>query len=192
MPMFVWYILYAISILCLVLAMVGTAFYLLGKGLPEEHRASSQIDIERPIGEVFEKVSNIGEYPRWAAGVTGVKRLEDHEGLPTYHQRMGRNSFVLRVTRHEPPARPPTATGGGPAKARFATTISDDRKMFSGSWEFELESRDGQGGIAATRVTLTETGRVPAPVPRAIVKYVMGHDSTVRKFLASLSRAMAG
>lgn len=191
MPMFVWYILYAISLLCLVLAVVGTVFYFLGKGLPEEHRASAHIDIERPIGEVFDRVSNIGEYPRWAAGVTGAKRLEDHHGLPTYRQTMGRNSFVLRVTRHEPP-RPPGGAADGRAKARFATTIADDHKMFSGSWEFELESLDSESGSGATRVTLTETGRVPAPVPRAIVKHVMGYDTTVRKFLASLSRAMAG
>jgi hypothetical protein len=64
-------------------------------------------------------------------------------------------------------------------------TIDDNAKFFSGSWKYEL--KDSPDGCT---ITLTETGTIPSPIPRAIIRYIVGEDLYIKRNLAALKKKM--
>jgi hypothetical protein len=153
--------------------LVGGFFLLLGhlgRKLPEEHVASLTLRLSQPQRLVWETVSDLGGHKNWAKGETKVERLADRDNHEVWRQHMGRNSFVLLTAECHPPQ-------------RLVRTIDDDNKFFSGDWTYEL-SPDGEG----TRVKLTEHGRVSSSVARAMMHYLFGEKTYMRKHLVSLAQ----
>lgn len=152
------------------LVMLVAVLWALGTRLPLEHVGSATLRLKRSPEAVWGVVADFARHPEWSKGVTGIERLEDRAGRPAWRLRMGRNSFVLLVTRSEPPR-------------LLEGTIDDDNKMFSGRWVYEILADSG-GSV----VKLTEHGRVPHALPRAIIHYLVGPSTNVRGHLASLAK----
>lgn len=160
----------------IVLALVGLilllagAFGIVGSCLPEEHTASVTVEVGQPREKVWEALNDIDAFPSWAVGVDKVETLPTGPGGGRrFRQTQGRNTFVLEETAKEAPG-------------LVTRTIDDDNKMFSGSWEHRLEEAPG----GRTRVTVTEVGRVPSPIPRAIMRVFFGWDFYLNKFADAL------
>jgi hypothetical protein len=57
-----------------------------------------------------------------------------------------------------------------------------DNPIFSGRWTYELRAQNG-----GTMVSITEHGSVPNPVFRLISRFVIGHTTSLDKFLTALA-----
>lgn len=168
----VWIVAGIVGVLALLLAVM----HVLGKRLPEEHVAAVTLRLAKATPEaVWAVVADVPGYPSWSA-VTRVEKLPAREGRETWRQTMGRNSFVLEVTRSE-------------RGRALEFTIADDAKMFSGSWLYEIGAAGG--GVGGCTVRLTEHGRVGPAIPRFMMKHFMDPGMYVRKqHLKSLAKRM--
>ncbi|HMN41972.1 MAG TPA: SRPBCC family protein [Phycisphaerales bacterium] len=142
----------------------------IGKKIPLEHQAMSMIEIHAPIEKVFDAIADVQKHPEWSKGVSRVDVLPDHNGMQTVRMRQGHNSFVLVRTRFEPPT-------------LLERTISDDRGPFSGTWLYKLKRTGGE----VCEVRLTETGKVPWPAARAMMKYIFGYHAYTSRHLRDLA-----
>ncbi|MBX3385557.1 MAG: SRPBCC family protein [Phycisphaeraceae bacterium] len=182
------WVLYAVVGLVVVLTVAGVALHAMGKRLPEEHRGHAKIRLHRSAQAVWDAITDFEKYPKWAPGVTGMERLPDHDGLPSYRQTMGRNAFVLTITKFVPPGTGGTALG---KRGRFETTIVDDHDgPFGGSWLYTITpEEDLPDDAPESTLEIVEIGRIRPAMPRAIMKYVMGYNAYVKKFLKGVARA---
>lgn len=159
-----------IVISLLVVAAVGV--YGAGSALPGEHVLMRGALIARPIGEVWQAVSDYGALPQWnpqivsaerggeAAGGHPLWRLEDAEG----------NHMLLEVEEFRPPA-------------RQALRVVESSRPFRGRWVIELVPQ-----AAGTWVKLTEEGSVPGPFARFLLYYITGPDSGMTQFFENLGK----
>lgn len=167
--------------LYIIITLLGLLFVLfgvlgiLGSRLPVTHVASQTAEIGAPAQTVFGWIERVEEMPAWVPEITKVERLPDADGRPAHRQQMGRNSFVTTTTRLEPPR-------------RITREITDDHGPFGGTWDHAIEP----AGEGACRLTLTETGSVKSPIPRAIMHYFIGEDFYLKKFLGHVQRKAAG
>lgn len=171
----------------LVLAIIAAlVLHLVGKKIPEEHTASATIEIPAVPTQVFAVIDDIATHPTWNADVTKVEILPDkvlggkgeHGGLggvalPQCRMHMGRNSFVLTRTRCEPPR-------------LLERVIEDDKGPFAGTWLYTLAPAvvSGKDG---THLRLTETGRIRATIPRALMKHFFGYHVYLNSHLTALA-----
>jgi hypothetical protein len=163
--MWLWIILAIVAVLVLLVV----AMSVLGRRLPEEHVASLTLGLNQKQQDVWDAIADIAGHKNWVRGITKIERLPDRENHEVWRQRMGRNSFVLETTVCQPPV-------------HLVREVVDDHHAFSGEWEYELSS-NGEG----TRVKLTEHGRVPNPVFRAMMHYMFGETTTIRGHLGALA-----
>jgi uncharacterized protein YndB with AHSA1/START domain len=152
-----------------VIALAMLVLYVLGRRLPEEHIASASITLKQPQAVVWDAISDIAGHKQWVKGLTKLERMPDRDNHPVWRQQMGRNSFLLEISELQPPT-------------RMVGTIADEAQFFSGNWEYVV-TPEGEG----TRVLLTERGRVKLAIPRAMMEYLMGKDTYLKKHLRDLA-----
>lgn len=163
--MWLWIVLGVVGLL----VVAALVLHLLGKRLPEEHTASAAVTLNQPQQVVWDTIADIAGHKNWVKGLTRLERLPDRDGHPVWKQQMGRNSFTLVFSEIQPPT-------------RMVGTIADDAQFFSGHWEY-LVTPDGGG----TRVNLTERGRVTHAIPRAMMEYIFGKDTYLKRHLRDLA-----
>lgn len=164
--------LYILAGLVLLLILFIFILALLGWMLPPTHTASIAVDLAKPRDEVWALLDDVQAFPRWLPGISKVEMLPARDGRRVFRQTQGRNSFVLEETVKRPPE-------------LVIRTITDDNAMFSGQWEHRLESLPGN----RTRLTVAETGSVKHAIPRAMMRYLIGHRFYLNKFAAALRAA---
>lgn len=167
------------------LILLGIVFAMLGRSVPEEHRATVAMEIAATPEHVFALLLDAPGHAKWAAGVTGVELVRPATGPnglgASWRQCMGRNLFILTTTVSMPPA-------DGRA-GELERTIADENGPFSGSWMYHVKPSATTPGH--TTLSLTETGRVKSAIPRAIMRYLVGYTLYARKHLASVQRHFA-
>lgn len=164
-----WIVLIAAAFVLLVVVLAVVA-WIVGSRLPEEHSASRSITLRQAPEAVWAVIADCEGHAGWAKGVTRVERMAEQDGREVWRQHMGRNSFVMETTTTDPPR-------------RLVRSISDDHGPFSGSWTYEIAPA-GEG----SRVQLTETGRIKNPIPRFMMRYMMGEDTYLKMHLKSLGK----
>ncbi len=172
----VWILLGLIVSAIVLIAAFVVVMTVLGKSIPEEHEATSVIEIHAPADKVFDAIAAVERYPEWCADITQVFALPDQNGMQSVRMRQGRNSFVLVRTRFEPPA-------------LLERTISDDHGPFSGTWLYRVNDVSAKrgGGEPLTQVTLRENGKVKWPAARAMMKHFFGYHAYTHRHLQSLA-----
>src|SRR5688572_29890313 len=136
----------------------------LGARHPPEHEFSRTVTLPRRPEEVWRVVTDFAGQVAWQPYLKRVERLPDRDGREAWREQQKSGPPMILVTREADSPR------------RLVREIIDEKKVFSGTWTWQLEPA-GEG----TRLTLTENGRVENPVFRFMVhalgpsKYVDGY-----------------
>lgn len=142
-----------------------------GSVLPEDHTATSYVDLGLPADTVWALVRDFQAYSSWWPDVHSTERLPDHDGHEAWKHVQTTGELPIEVIEESPPS-------------RLVTRILDDEMPFGGTWTYELvESADG------TRVTITEDGQIHSPLFRFVSRFLMGHHGTMDRYLESLGAA---
>ena len=109
--------------------------------------------------------------PRRRGGVTAIEILERSPDGLRYVERQGSDAiaFLFREVRFG---------------ALFRSTIVDCGLPFGGFWIIALEPA-GSG----TTIRIEEHGTVTNPVFRFVSRFILGHEATMKAYLADLERA---
>jgi uncharacterized protein YndB with AHSA1/START domain len=162
------YVLIAIGVLAgivLVIAIVGWS-------LPVRHQASAERTYRASPTALFALITDVSAFPSWRSEVTRVEQIPDENG----HRRW------IETTRNGPPI---TYSVEQMVPDRLLVgRIADTGLPFGGSWTYELEPR----GSGTTSLRITENGEVYNPIFRFVSRYVMGHDATIKQYLAAVEK----
>lgn len=146
-----WYFWVGLPLAVLFIAIV--VMYLIGRAMRPDHVTAAAINLRQPPDEVYDLITNVGEYPSWSR-ITKVTRLPDDKGRPAWRQHFGGNSVVTIDTRAD---RPRT----------YQQTIADDHKFFSGTWTYTIHPT-----LAGCKLELVEHGTVHYAIPRFMMHYL--------------------
>ncbi len=162
--------LYIIGGVVLVLAFFVAVLYAMGKSLPVDHVVTATLHLNKPAHDVHSLLENIQGWQSWDRGISKMVALEPVDGHPRTRMHMGRNSFVLTLTKSHTPT-------------VLSLQAVDDRKFFEGRWDYHI-SHEGAG----VKIKLTEYGKVFPAIPRVFLKY--GADPAM--YLKRHLKALAG
>lgn len=144
---------------------------LIGAALPQKHRVSREIVLQKRIPEIYAAVRDFASAPAWRTNVRHVEILETKEGRQRYRED-GKDGSVTYELMEDAP------------NERLVTRIVDRDLGYFGSWTYEL-APNGDGG---TRIRITEDGEVPNVFFRFMSRFVFGQTSTIDTYLAALGR----
>ncbi len=154
-------------VLGILAALIGVVLAV-GMTLPQNHTASRTTRLSAPPETVWALVTEYTKYPEWRKEIDSVERVESG-GAPTWREVSKNDRMTYEAIVWEAPT-------------HFVAHIADKGLPFGGSWDYRIVP-DGTG----TRITITENGEVYNPLFRFVSKYVMGHTSTIDKYLKALS-----
>lgn len=161
MRMLIYIIVTLVGLLIALFGILG----ILGSRLPPTHTASITFEVGSPRDTVWAALDDVASFPSWFPGIDKIEMLPDRDGRRAFRQKQGWNWFVMEETAKNPPS-------------LVTRTITDEQGPFSGSWEHKLDELPSN----RTRLTVTETGTIKSPIPRAIMKYAFGYDYYLNKF----------
>ncbi|MEJ7813055.1 MAG: SRPBCC family protein [Gemmatimonadaceae bacterium] len=166
-----------------VLAAVVLLVVITGLALPRAHIAARSARLAAPPERVWAMVSEPARFPTWRSSVTAVDALPPATDGRARWREIGGDG---RITYELVAASPPRAGPG-----RLVTRIADPSLPFGGEWEMSVAASDsGAAGAGGTVVTITERGEVRNPIFRFVSRFVMGHASTIERYLRDLGRAL--
>jgi uncharacterized protein YndB with AHSA1/START domain len=158
----------------ILLGVVGAAIALIaivlvvGWMLPVRHRVSREATYAVTPDSLFETLVNTEAFPSWRSDIQRVETLPPMNGKRSFRE-VGKHGTITYVVEDEAPAQ------------RLVTRIADPSLPFGGSWTYELTPA-GTG----TTLRITEDGEVYNPVFRFVSRFVLGHDTTINRFLKDL------
>lgn len=152
-----------------ILVLILVAIALAGAMLPQEHTVTRSIVLKQSPEAIWAVVTDHANEPKWRTDVASITRLADRNGHMLVEEKY-KNGDSMKIETIE--AQPPT---------RLVRDVVDN-PIFSGRWTYELKAESG-----GTRVTITEHGSVPNPVFRLVSRFVIGHTTSLDKFLNALA-----
>ena len=158
----------------LALALVAALAALIGSRLEQSHRASMTKTFPVPPDVIWSSITDVESFPSWRSDVTRVERLPDRNGKPVWIEEGRSGKITLAVERMEAPR-------------ILVGRIADPNLPFGGTWTYEI-APDGAG----SRLTITENGEVHNPLFRFMARFVFGYEGTIRSYMASLEKRLAG
>jgi uncharacterized protein YndB with AHSA1/START domain len=160
------YVLIALAVIGgLILIIVVT-----GMLLPVKHRAAREATYHRPAADIFRAIATPADFPRWRTGVRRIEMLAPRDGKPSYREVGKDGSIVYEVERRVP-------------DSLLVTRIADRSLPFGGTWTYTLIPKGD-----STALRIVEDGEVYNPVFRFVSRFVMGHTSTIDRFLRDLGK----
>lgn len=145
---------------------------LIGALLPRDHVAAAEAEMPARPERVAAMVRAVEAYPEWRGG---LKRVEI----------TGRDGGVLRFVEHGKDGRLAFRLAEEAPGTRFRSTIDDPRLPFGGYWLIALAPA-GEG----TLVRIEEHGFVSNVLFRFVSALILGHDATMKAWLADMERAL--
>lgn len=152
-----------------ILVAILVAIALSGAMLPQEHTVTRSILLNQPPEAIWSVITDHANEPKWRADVASITRLADRNGHELVEEKYKKgDTMKIETVESQPPTR----------------LVRDvvDNPIFSGRWTYELTQENG-----GTRVRITEHGSVPNPVFRLISRFVIGHTTSIDKFLTALA-----
>lgn len=142
--------------LCCILIVV-----VIGYLLPVKHIATMRVSVNASPDIVWRRLTGFKDFPQWRKDVKAVEVISDTEWVEI-DQHNGK--LPLRVINEEP-------------GRLLVTQIVGQGLPFGGKWEFRLEP-----DAKKTMVTITENGEVYNPIFRFVSRFIMGHETTIKKY----------
>lgn len=166
-------------ILIIVGSLVGLValIALVGALLPRDHAASMMTTIPAPPEKVWATLTDVSSYPTWRSDVERIEIVSQPSGPLSWREHTEDGVITFVVEASEPPR-------------RMVVRIADKDLPFGGGWEY-LVAPDS-ADATKSRVTITERGYVSNPVFRFISRFVMGHYSTLDRYLRALGKKHGG
>jgi hypothetical protein len=153
------------------LVLVIATVLLVGSSLPVKHEVTREATYRATPAQLFALIRNVNDYPSWQRSVSKVEMLPDVDGK----QRMRETNSGQAITYELSDIVP---------NQRMVSRIVDAKLPFGGSWTYELVP--GQAADATT-LRITENGEVYNPVYRFVSRFLMGHSSTIDKYLEAVA-----
>jgi hypothetical protein len=153
------------------LVVVIATVLLVGSTLPVKHEVTREATYRATPVQLFALMRNVSDYPSWQRSVSKVEMLPDIDGK----QRMRETNSGQAITYELSDIVP---------NQRMVSHIVDAKLPFGGSWTYELVP--GQA-TDATTLRITENGEVYNPVYRFVSRFLMGHSSTIDKYLEAVA-----
>ena len=140
-----------------------------GARLPEYHTALASDVIPASVNEVFERITDIANHPKWRTGVKSIDIVEAGRWVED-----GSNGRIpFRIVESAAPS-------------RLVIRIDTTELPFEGTWTYTLQAVSG-----GTRLQIKEDGQVKSAMFRAMGRLFFPHDKTMREFLADLKRSFS-
>src|SRR5687768_14457854 len=137
----------------------------IGFALPVKHRAVREARYDRSPCEIFALITDVKNFTAWRPSVKFVDILPDSGGRRRYREGGSDGEIVYEVEESVP-------------DRRLVTRIADPSLPFGGRWTFDvIPSAD------STTLRITEDGEVYNPVFRFVSRFIMGHASTIDRYL---------
>jgi len=151
-----WSVILAVILVCVILIVL-----LIGYLLPVKHRASIALTVHASPDQVWERLTDIRNYPNWRKDVKSVEIVSDSEWteVDAHGHRL-----PFKIVSRDP-------------DLRLVTQINGQKLPFGGTWEYRI----GKGGDGTT-VTITEDGEVYNAFFRFVSKFIMGHTATLKRY----------
>jgi uncharacterized protein YndB with AHSA1/START domain len=160
------YLLVAAAALGAVLVIV----LIIGWSLPVNHRATSEATFKSSPQYLYQLITDVDRFPEWRSSVERVEHLPDSAGKKRIREVGSDGPIVYEIETAVP-------------DRRLVTRIADRSLQFGGSWTYELIPRGD-----STTLRITEDGEVYNPLFRFVSRFVIGHTSTMEKYLADVKR----
>ena len=159
-----------------VAALVGLVaiVLLVGWSLPVRHQVAREATFAAPPDSLYAALTRVDAFPSWRSGLERIEPLPAVDGRRSYRE-VGKDGTLTYVVDEEVPTR------------RLVTRIADRALPFGGSWTYELTPAG-----AGTTLRITENGEVYDPVYRFVSRFVLGHDTTINRFLKDLGAKFPG
>jgi uncharacterized protein YndB with AHSA1/START domain len=162
------YVLIVVGVLVGIIAIIAAV----GWSLPVRHRASVARTFHASPTEIFALITDVGSFPSWRSDVTRVETLADENGRKRWVETTKNGPPITFVMERVVPDR------------ELVSRIANTDLPFGGSWTYELTP----AGEGLTTLRVTEDGEVYNPIFRFVSRFVMGHDATMKQYLASVGK----
>jgi uncharacterized protein YndB with AHSA1/START domain len=143
----------------------------IGATLPRDHVAAMVVTVAAPQVKVWTTITDPANYPSWRSD---LKTVEVASRMPLTWKEdgsMGQMNFTVDELQ---------------APSRMVSRITDEDQPFGGEWEYQIAPDPSNPEKAV--VTITERGWVSNVLFRFVSRFVMGHESSIDKYLRALSR----
>lgn len=161
-----------ITLIILAIVAASAALVLLiGAALPQKHRVSREIVLQKRMPDVYAAVRDFASAPSWRLDVRRVEMLEASDGRDRFREDGKDESITYELVEDAP-------------NERLVTRIVDRDLGYFGSWTYELAPAVNGG----TRIRITEDGEVPNVFFRFMSRFVFGQTSTMDRYLVALGR----
>jgi hypothetical protein len=147
-----------------IFVVIIATMYVIGLMLPVQHTASIQADIPASTEEVWNRITTIEKYPEWRKEIKKVESISSSQWIE-YDKS---NNTPYRVAEAIP-------------LQKWVIAIDSKNLPYGGRWTYIITKSADH-----THISITEDGEVYNPIFRFISRYVMGHDATMKKYLAEL------
>lgn len=142
----------------------------IGWSLPVKHHASAERTYRATPTALFGLITDVKSFPEWRSDVKSVEILPEDNGRQSWQETTRNGPPITYVVEQSIPNR------------LLVGRIANTDLPFGGSWTYELTP----SGDGLTVLRITEDGEVYNPVFRFVSRFVMGHDSTIRQYLAAV------
>ena len=163
---------FRIIILFTGLILLGFAgLYIYGTTFPEDHEVSQSLQLPHiSRATAFIRITDVEKSVRWRSDLTSIRMLDATNGNERWEEASKDGTVIMYQTvRKQIPS-------------LFEMKIADDTLPFSGSWTMELSELESGG----CEITVTERGKIPSPVLRALMHKFYGVDGTINMYLTLL------
>lgn len=167
-------LLYVVLGLLGVVALIFLTLHLAGSRMPREHRTQMTAIYRSDRATVWTALTDYASMPQWWPAVQSVRIEKRSDGTELTWNTDAHGEAI------------PFRTSETKVNEKLVRVIARDDLPFGGTWTYELADAP-QGG---TKLTLTEDGYINPPIFRAIAKWFVGLDTTMKDFLRHLEKRL--
>jgi uncharacterized protein YndB with AHSA1/START domain len=160
---------YALIVVAVIVGLIAV-IAIIGWSLPVRHHAEAARTYRTTPAGMYALITDVTSYPSWRSDVKRVETLPAEDGRVRWIETPKNGPPITFLVERSTPGQ------------LLVTKIANTDLPFGGSWTYEITpSSNGQ-----TTLRLTEDGEVYNPIFRFVSRFVMGHDATMKQYLASV------